>query len=546
MSSLGIPHPGEDKLLRFADGELDAAEAKQVREHLSACWECRSQIEEIERTIAECIEYRKTALETCMPPPPQPWFDIRRAMDRANAAREPRRFPWVSRLRPARWIPAGAIAAAAVVAFFYLENAPAARAADLLKRASIAAHSRPATPRRIQIRTKTATFVRTIDLVHAPARTPEAHSPAGLEAAFQAAHYSWDDPLSAAAYSGWRDQLRDKKDVVLTEPGGYVVRTTTNDGELAEARLELKTPDLRAVEAKLRFRNDEWVELSELPEERPAEVASVPVTAPPGGGEAVVREPAPDTRAATASDELAVVAALHRLGADLGDPVEVTRSGSAVVVSGSGVAPVRQQEIRSELEGMPRVSVRFDVPGQSGVSAQPLPPARSGAGAAGRGSKELEDRLGNRAAYDRFVDSTLDGTEAMMARAYALRRLALEFPAATEGQLAAKDRATLRRMVSVHAEALAQKAAVLQNQLIPVLGGPAARDATETPRSTSSWQQGVEELFQAARRADALVIDILGGVGGIAPSQDSRGEVLTALEHVRATAEGYGRLTTSR
>ena len=539
MSSLGIPHPGEDKLLRFADGELDSAEAKQVREHLSACWECRTEIEELEQTIAACVEYRKSVLELLMPEPPRPWFDIRRAMDRSNAAREHRTlWPW----RPARWIPAGAIAAAVVVAFFYLQNAPSARAADLLKRSVSAAQAHAAAPRRIQIRTRNASFVRTIGLVHAPARTAEAGSPAGLEAAFQAAHYSWDDPLSAAAYAGWRDQLRDKKDEVTAEAGAYRIRTTTDDGELAEANLTLRDAELRAVEAKLRFRNDEWVELSELPDKANSEVATGPAPAvqPQTPSRDEGREPA----AATASDELAVVAALHRLGADLGDPVEVTRSGAEVVVSGLGIPPARQQEIRSEVERLPHVSVRFDE--APAPSAQLGPPNRSAGAAPGRGSKELEERLGGRAAHDRFVDSALDATEAMMARAYALRRLAAEFPVSTEAHLPAKDRATLRRMAAEHAAVLAQKAAELTAQLKPVLGGGSgAAQPAETP-PLASWQQKAEALFQQARRADASLIDILGGAGGVVPSQDAPGQVLAALEHVRATAEGYGRLTTSR
>ena len=76
MSNLAMQHPTDDQLLRFADGELPDARAGEIRNHLRACWQCRSELEEIERTIGECVRYRKIVLEDCMPPPPAPSFDI--------------------------------------------------------------------------------------------------------------------------------------------------------------------------------------------------------------------------------------------------------------------------------------------------------------------------------------------------------------------------------------------------------------------------------------------------------------------------------------
>lgn len=537
MGSLGIPHPDKDQLLRFADGELSSGEAREVRDHLSACWECRSEIEQAAKTIAACIHYRKAVLETCLPPPPQPWFDIRREMERANTAGERR----IQRLQPRRWIPAGAIAAAAVVAFFYLHEAPSARAAELLKRAAAAAESRPAPQRRIRIRTKAATFVRTIKLVPAPARTPEAGSPAGLEAAFKAAHYSWEDPLSAAAYSSWRDQLRDKTDQVTAEPGVFQIRTTTIEGDLAEARLKLRASDLRAVEGTLRFRNDEWVELSELPEEPLAEAAAAP-PARTANDPDTIKPAAP--HGATAADELAVFAALHRLGADLGDPVEVTRDADTIVVSGAGLPEDRRKEIRAELGGLPRVSVRFDDPAAGATLPEPAAPSTAPPTAM-RSNTELERRLGGRAAYDQFVDRVLDGTDAMMARVHALRRLANRFPSDTETKLRAADRALLRRVAAEHATALARSVAELENTFKPVLHSRSERQG-KAQSQAESWQAATVALFPVARRADSLVVDMLGGTGGFAQPRAQPEEILAALDQVRAFAESYGRLTTDR
>ena len=130
------------------------------------------------------------------------------------------------------------------------------------------------------------------------------------------------------------------------------------------------------------------------------------------------------------------MAALHRLGADLGDPIEVTGSGDHILVTGVGIAPERQQEIRDELKAMPRVTLLFPSP-----SAEPL--GRDGTGASsisvrtggGPWQAELEKQLGGRAAFEQFSDRVLQLTDAFMSRAYALRRLAQRFPSDREAQM---------------------------------------------------------------------------------------------------------------
>ena len=76
MSSLGTRHPSDEQLLHFADGEMTTPQSEAIRGHLKACWQCRNELEEIERTISDCVRYRKVVLDTCLPPPPAPWFDI--------------------------------------------------------------------------------------------------------------------------------------------------------------------------------------------------------------------------------------------------------------------------------------------------------------------------------------------------------------------------------------------------------------------------------------------------------------------------------------
>jgi hypothetical protein len=64
---------------------------------------------------------------------------------------------------------------------------------------------------------------------------------------FRAANYDWDDPLSAKSFQAWRDRLPEKRDEVIEERDAYRIRTSTDSGELLEATLTLRIPDLQPL-----------------------------------------------------------------------------------------------------------------------------------------------------------------------------------------------------------------------------------------------------------------------------------------------------------
>src|ERR1039458_2903770 len=116
MSKHEIGHPGEGRLLRYIDGELPAGEARQVQRHLEACWQCRSEIDELQETVARCVRYRQSVLDRHLPPPPLPWTDLYPEFARIDAAEA--RTGWLERLArpfarpmPWRWAAAGLAAA---------------------------------------------------------------------------------------------------------------------------------------------------------------------------------------------------------------------------------------------------------------------------------------------------------------------------------------------------------------------------------------------------------------------------------------------------
>jgi hypothetical protein len=414
-------HPEQSLLLRYIDGELPGRKSRTVQHHLEACWECRTEVEELQQTVAECVRYRKQVLTEALPAAPQEWQDIYREFDRIDAT-APRRafFPW-------RWGLAAATGALAVagVAYYKVHEAPSLN----LGKTNLAASSK------------------------------------------------------------------------ITEPP---IRSSTESGAVA-----VEVPPRSAVPS------------------RPAAIVPGPT--------------------ASISDELLVMSVLHEIGADLGDPVQVSLSGGRVQVSGVGVAPERKRKILAALEPLPNVARNFSDPPAAllpsdappnGAAAQPaVAPTAPGAF-----QSRLEAQLGGRGPVDRFTGQILNWNESAMAHAYALRLLAQKFP--PDGSIAfmnEQDRATLRGLARDHLVAIATPLANFDRVLVPVLTGLGATSSrTATP--ADAWQGAAEQVFQAARRIEVLSSLLLGVTPGESGHADLPSDLLGAVNELRADLDQNQRL----
>ena len=551
-------HPEEEQLLRYLDGELPVQASGEVRSHLEACWQCRAALEELQNVVSQCVHYRKNVLQRHLPTPPAPWVDIYRKFDEIDTSVEPVLFDRFWRLLKSPFDTASkkwAVAAAALLVllgiFYRYRQTPSVHASELLRQAVVAANAHPYQPRRIQIRTRDHRLIRpAVSSQKTGLSVPDAAASNSIEAMFERANYSWTDPLSAQSFQAWRDQLPDKRDQVSEENQAYRIETSTNASELRNATLTLRTADLRPVEERLEFSNQEWVEITEVSgdttppvsstaveNERPAAGNAKPPVPKASNAETV---PAPS---ASATDQLQVVAALHDVGADLGDPVEVSRSGSDLVVSGVGIAPARQQEIKNAIGSKPHVVVRFSDSPPARVPEQPIAPNdTTAAGDVRQLQTRLAEQLGGRSNLEQFAAQVLDSSELLMARAYALRRLAEQFPVAAEQELSATDKQLLQRLRAEHSAALRQQATGIDHDLQPILAtvnGDPATPANGLP--SQPWQAATEDLFQSARRLDKL----LGVMFGAAPSEIPAGQIpaqlKTSLAQLRARLDIYER-----
>jgi len=60
-------HPSDEDLLLAVDGELPPKRAKEISEHLAACWDCRARRGRFETTIADLVEARHAILDPQLP-----------------------------------------------------------------------------------------------------------------------------------------------------------------------------------------------------------------------------------------------------------------------------------------------------------------------------------------------------------------------------------------------------------------------------------------------------------------------------------------------
>jgi hypothetical protein len=561
MSSLQIHHPEDGLLLRYIDGELPARKVRQVAEHLEACWQCRSEVEDLQVTVADCVRYRRNVLQACLPPPPNPWPDLYRDFARIDASL--REEPWLARLKRAlggplafrwgvlRWgIALAAMLVVAVVVFQQLREAPPVHAATLLRKAVAAADAHPSVPRRILIQTSTSRMVKLAG-THQTARAAEPLA-AALAVRLQAAHYDFDDPLSARTYQGWFDGLSQKQDEVTTVADPqfptekcFQIRTVTPDGSLAAASLMLRATDLEPVESKLEFRDREWVEFSEITDRTapdgglPGATAGEPSIGRTANSPSAAAVPGtPAGSVASVGDELEVLSALHEIGADLGDPVEVAISGGRVVVTGVGIPAQRQKQIHDALDAIPHVEIQFTEPASATLAAEPSAPAgASGASKQAGIQARVEQQVGGRAEFERFSAQVLDRNESMMSHAYALRGLAQRFPADREASLTPQERQLLREMAHDNASALLREASSIERTLTPILTAMGGSVAARPTAAQSAWEPSAEELFQSSRRVEVLVSVMLGAARGDGSTDRLPSELLSAIRELRADVD---------
>jgi hypothetical protein len=222
-----------------------------------------------------------------------------------------------------------------------------------------------------------------------------------------------------------------------------------------------------------------------------------------------------------AERELAVLYALHRAGACLGEPVQVEAAADGLVkVTGLVDQEPRREALRKALEELDYV--RFEVrtvaevlaaQGEHGASSDPGP-----RGVVKGGKVLIEERLasylGPRSKADllrRIADLSNQATGAtatLLAHAWAVRRLHVAYPPERIARLRPQSRWILEDILNDHLAAIRDEAGQVLQLLEPALGPPGVSASSETP--DIGFDQAVNDLFQLATRTDRLCRGVFG------------------------------------
>lgn len=501
-------HAADPLLVQLADAELTPKEALSVQRHLEGCSACRERFREIQQHLAAYDDFHHRVLKPALPPPPKPWPEL-------AAPRHP--------MVPARYLAIAAMLLLGLFTIYRLTRPARVSAAELLTRA--ASVQRPAgIKKRIRVQAGGRTFVR--PAVYRGAARNDANPE--LRLLFQSARYSWDDPLSVQSYVSWRSQLSDLRDEVADAGTAYIIRTTTSQGALAEAALTLSRHDLQPLQSTLHFRSGGVVEITPTEEMLLAETPLEPPST-------VRQEATPQaTPACAPAQQLRALSALHRIEADLSEPIELQCESGRLLVTAIGLPSARQRQLLDALSSVPAVDLRFEEPRARSAAPAAAGP-ETGAVLTSQLLAQLEVSLGGRAPLEQFVDRALDSSDAILTRAHALRSLADRFPADIETALSPEERQTLRAMASDHLRVLTVRFSELRSLL--AAGFPAvAAPEREAPLPPTSWQVTVHSLFAATKGLDELLNALLApSANQPAADVDDLPDALHALDVQSAT-----------
>jgi hypothetical protein len=177
---------------------------------------------------------------------------------------------------------------------------------------------------------------------------------------------SWDEPLSAANFSAWRDRQPVKKDSI-TRTGANLLTLTTSavaNSSVVQESLTVRENDFHPVARTIELRNRGTVEIAELNydvmpwgavnqdwfEPLAGQVATdVP------GMHAVLHAPHVLSDLELDEAELAARVVLNQLHADTGEQIHLTRNAAGIDIKGVVDTDVRKHQLVSQLVLLPHV-----------------------------------------------------------------------------------------------------------------------------------------------------------------------------------------------
>jgi hypothetical protein len=379
VATLGAaPAVGRAEL--YLERELESGELSRVKEHTHNCWECRRQLERLEKGVYAFVDFRREILIPSLPHLPEPTGLLRRL--REEASRPPGPPLWRAVLavlkslsfrvsRPV-WI-SGTISIITALAFLHYSilEPPQIEAAEFLNRAAAAALPAPQRPhtvlyQKVRIRRGSVVFDRVI--AHGARVPADVSADSATKNAMSLVKMDWDAPLRAKGFSAWRDTLSQKEDHIFEEPDALVLLTTPVGNQSSEVRfasLTVNRDDWHPVAEHVEFWSQPALDVTEVSREvrvLPSATETVPETIAKAGTSARTdvsaiagETPQLPTDFELDEAELETRLALNHLHADTGERVYMVRNADGIEVRGVVTTNPRREELILHLNQLPHV-----------------------------------------------------------------------------------------------------------------------------------------------------------------------------------------------
>jgi anti-sigma factor RsiW len=526
-------------LLLHLDGELSLSEMREADEHLSVCEACRGAMERFREDLDLIAEARARVSFQSSSPEWPPMANLLASAERPASA-------FMLRLRFGGALSAAAGILIAIVLFWTQPATVSAK--EILSRIERADDVRVTlgtdsiirqTVRVVRRERKTSQVV-TGEIESWKSPKSALSIPKGEESTLEdlAGRYRSNGldmkrPLSQRSYAGWA-QLAGSPPTVSTQQNEIRLAVSARPEarftgfETAELRVDPATWLVKSM--KIEFQ-DCSLELSELnfavlkrtqvpldilarleppSDPRPPEKTFVSAKAakavPPPEPMFSDRSSVLASRISVAEVELGVTVVLHRLGADLGEPIEVVRTDATLTVDVSQVSPERKERLTDALHGLSSVEVQSESkPMTEGATQRILPPARA--------SSPPDDRLtkwfGGGDMQERFARTAIESSTALLSRWFAVAALAHQWPTDREAQLSETSKRDLTTILGDHATAMRELVFNLDVQFKVLARAFSVAPTPPTAFHGGDWRSASTRGLPKAKELDRLIRSLL-------------------------------------
>ena len=524
-------HLSPEQLLRHLDGELSRSAMRKTTEHLQACWTCQVELGRLRDHIATIFDAHAEVFAPSLPAPPKAWPRLEPRLDREAARlgvplwrRLAANFGGVFRTPQ---VYAATAAVVGVVSLLIWAPLAPVSAKEVLTRAATADAVRFSITGEHVIRQRVR--VKRTGTPAIPVQTAQLESwkstkstywnsasdpvNTDLLARYQSNGLAEALPLSPPAVEAWVK-------LAGSEPN------VSGKGETMEVQVasEAQVHGLEAVQIEVR-RRDWHVDAMtlafvgatfQITEEDSAilERREVP-------SDVLARlEPAVATpvRTAVATTvtqsvnlddlEMAVRSDLHGISADLGESIEIrVHPPDRLVMNAWNVSPQRKEQLAALVANKPGVELRFEPPaGDITGRVVTLPPV---APPAQPRDLRLAQFFGSAQAQEDYARTVLKTGGNVLAHYYALRELAVRWPAEQEAGLSPAAKAQLAALVKDHANEIRSGVSGWETELNLLLKGLGNEVSDGTPDKSRSWRDASAAGLDAARRVDQTLRALL-------------------------------------